>query len=183
MAEGSVRTPAVPWTVRDVLMGLGLVVGGAVLGLTLLILLTSEDGIGEGDGFATLALGSLQGLMVAAVWLFGVKKYRASWRLLGFSHAQGRWSLFLPWVAFLGSLLFGGLYGTIVTVAGIDSLVPPPVPADALGEGPVRVMNFLMIGGLGPLTEELFFRGFVLAALVGAWGVLPGAIASLVSRK
>ena len=31
---------------------------------------------------------------------------------------------------------------------------------------------------MGPLAEEIFFRGFVLSGLAGRWGFLPAAIAS-----
>ena len=168
------RTP-VPWDVKDTLVALGLVLGGTFVMLSLLRLLRSDGGPQENVPLITLAFAVLPWLMVLAVWLFGVAKYRASWHTLGISRPVGRWSMLLPWGALLVSLMSLGVYGLIVTALGVDFLLPEPIPPEVLGDGPYRLVNVVSIGIIGPLAEEIFFRGFMLAALVQPLGTLRGA--------
>jgi membrane protease YdiL (CAAX protease family) len=119
-------------------------------------------------------------LMVSAVWYLGIRKYRVPWSVVGFRPSKGRLALLIPWPALLGSLVFSGVYVAIVTALGFDFLVPTGVPVDILGEGSRRLVTILLIGLAGPLVEELFFRGFVLTALVGPLGrVRATVVASL----
>ena len=172
---------AVPWSVRDALVGVGLVVIGTIAAFGLLSLVEGGDGSTGGTPAFAVILGLLQGYMLLVVWLVGIKRYGASWRTLRLTRAQGRLTLFLPWLVLFGSLVFGGIYATVVTVDGVDFLLPPPIPVAALGEGVLRVFNSLIIGLLGPLAEEVFFRGFLMAALVNALGPLRGvAVASAI---
>ena len=164
--------PAVPWNNRDVLLGLGLVVIGTFLVSVLLGLLEEDDA----SPLTTLALVLLQGLMLGVVWRFSAGKYSASWETLGLTRPQGRWSVFLPWLALGGSLGFSSLYAVVITTIGADFMLPPELPASALGDGTLRAANVIVIGALGPLAEEVFFRGFMLAALVGSLGAFRGVM-------
>ena len=84
--------------------------------------------------------------------------------------------MLLPWVALFLSLTFGGLYVVVVTTLGIDFLLPPAIPANALGEGFYRSVNIVVIGILGPMAEEVFFRGFLLGGLAQPMGPLRAAL-------
>ena len=56
----------------------------------------------------------------------------------------------------------------------------PSATADSVGtsgRGTRAVANFMVIGVAAPFTEEIFFRAFMLAALVNALGTLRGAVA------
>ena len=112
----------------------------------------------------SLVLGLLPGLMLLAVWLFGINRYGAPWRTLGLLPPRQRRYLFLPWVVLALSLTFAAAYYLVVTAVGIEVLVPEPLPAWVLGDGLYRLFNAVSLGIVGPLAEELFFRGFLLAA-------------------
>ena len=167
---------AVPWSVRDALIGVGLVVGGTVAAFGLLSLLESRDGLTEATPVFAAVLGFLQGYILLVVWIVGIKRYKASWRTLGLTRAQGWLTPFFPWLVLLGSLMFSGAYAIIVKAIGLDFLLPPPIPVSILGEGLLRIVNGVIIGLLGPLAEEIFFRGFLMAALVSALGTLRGVV-------
>lgn len=168
----------VPWTVRDALIGVAVVAGAT---LFTIILLAWHQGGRESPNITpltTMALGLLSVFMMAPPWLLGIRKYRVRWRTLGFARAKARWSLLLPWLVLLLSLAFGVLYVAVITAAEADSLLPPNIPADVLGEGFYRIANILIIGIAGPLAEEVFFRGFLLAALVQPLGAFWAAAAA-----
>ena len=156
----------VPWTLRDALFGIALVVAGSVFTVLLLSWLRPGGGSGGGEPLVSLAIGLVPILMVAAAWLFGVRKYRSSWRRLGFARPRGRRSVILPWLALFLSLLFASLYLAVVTRLGLDLAIPEPIPTEVLGDGILRAVNVAIIVIAGPLAEEVFFRGFLLAALV-----------------
>ena len=165
----------VPWTVKDALAGMAMVAAATVLAFAVVVL---DRGVSDSENttlVTTMALSLLPAFMVLSAWLFGVRRYRTSWATLGFARSRARRSLLLPWVALVLSLAFGGLYVAIVMAVDIDSLVPPAIPQDALGEGLRRSVNVVLIGLVGPLAEEVFFRGFLLAALVQPLGALRAA--------
>ena len=49
---------------------------------------------------------------------------------------------------------------------GLDILVPEPIDVDRLGSGVFRVANVAIVVLVGPFAEEVFFRGFLLTALM-----------------
>ena len=167
----------VPWNSRDALLATAAV---AVAGLAVVVVLSwVRSGLGP-DVRALLtstAFVLLPGLLVASVWVFGIRRYRAPWRALGLARPRARGALVLPWLALLASLGFGGVYVLVLTAAGLDSALPPAIPEGALGEGPYKIVNVAVIAFIGPLAEEMFFRGFLLAALVQSLGASRGAIA------
>ncbi len=166
---------AVPWRVRDALFGFALVLG-SFLAVALWSLLRGNDGPEESTPLTTLWLALSQGVLFLAVWLFGIRRYRVSWQAVGFAQPQARRSLLLPWLALVLSLAFAILYGVVMKAVGFDSLEPPVIPSTALGEGAYRIVNIGVIGIVGPLAEEVFYRGFLLAALVCALGPFRGVV-------
>jgi membrane protease YdiL (CAAX protease family) len=166
----------VPWTARDALFGLALVLAGTTITFTLLRWLGDQSGSPPGVPLVSLVLGLLPGLMVLAVWLLGINQYRAPWRTLGLTPPRERRYLFLPWLVLLLSLAFAGVYYTVVTALGIKLLLPEPVPSWVLGNGLYLVVNTVSLGIIGPLTEEMFFRGFLLAALLHPLGALRATL-------
>ncbi len=82
----------------------------------------------------------------------------------------------MPWLALMGSLAFTGVYSAVVSALGVDALEPPPIEEDLLGHGGIRVLNSVVIAGWAPFAEEVFFRGFILAALVSPLGMVRAAV-------
>ena len=114
--------------------------------------------------------------MLSAAWTFGVKRYNATWQALGLRRPQATRSFTMPWIALMGSLLFTGLYAATVSALGLEALEPPPIEEDLLGRGGIRALNSVIIAGWAPFAEEVFFRGFILAALVSPLGVVRAAV-------
>lgn len=166
----------VPWRVRDTLAGLAVVLAATFLAV---VLAKVSDGstLSDGSALVPVVLLLLQLLTVSAVWVFGIRRYGSSWKSLGLVKARGKWAYALAGAALLASLFLGGVYTSLAMAADLDSLIPPPIPSDALGAGLVRLSNIAVIGLVGPLAEEIFFRGFMLAAMVNTMGALRGAAA------
>ena len=160
----------VPWTTADVARGVLLVVAVA------LAVLAIAWQTGLRPGAFTLLLVPLQIAMVASVFIFGVGRYRVPWSSAGFRTTATRFIFLQPWGVLFLSIVLTGLYGAAVTYAGWDSLIPAPLPDDALGEGLLKALSILVLTLLGPFSEETFFRGFALAGLVHRMGPLGAAI-------
>lgn len=170
---------SVPWGVTDALIGFAIVACGSLGSLLFLGLLLGslERQVG---GVTTAVLFLLQVFMVAAVWLLAVRWRGASLASLGLGTASLRWHVIVGWAAFAltVSILAGIAYQGIVSGLGIESLEPSPVPERLLGEGIVRTITVGILVAVGPLAEEVFFRGFLLPAFVQGIGMLPGLIVS-----
>jgi membrane protease YdiL (CAAX protease family) len=178
LANHDGRQRLVPWKVHDIAIAIALVFLGFLAAILVLAATARVADVDERAVLSPWLTGILEGLMVLAVWVFGIRKYRVGWRALGFRGTQNGRSFALPWLALLGSLLFTGLYTVIVRALGLESLLPPPLPEDALGSGVTRLLNSLVIVVWGPFAEEVFFRGFLLAGLVPAFGLTWAAIIS-----
>ena len=174
------REGLVPWGPRGALLGVAMVAGGsAALLTTLAIGFRGAENTLSGT-LVPMILAVPHLLMVSAVWYLGIRKHRVPWSIVGFRSPKGRLALLILWPALLGSLVFSGVYVAIVTALGFDLLLPTGVPVDILGEGARRLVTVALIGLAGPLVEELFFRGFILTALVGPMGRLrAAAVASI----
>ena len=174
--QQSVDDHRVPWSVRDALYGLALMVAISFVTLAALRWLLSGTGPEGSHPFVTVCFGLVQVLVFVVVWALAIKRYRVPWRSVGFARPQTHRSLLLALAVLFGSLAFAVLYGATITAAGIDSLVPDPIPERVLGEGTYRLLNIGIIAIVGPLAEEVFFRGFLLTAMVRPLGV-PRAMA------
>ncbi|MCH7746391.1 MAG: CPBP family intramembrane metalloprotease [Chloroflexi bacterium] len=175
--HNSVHQP-VPWKFSDIAIATAMVFASFFTILFLLRLAIDVTGTGEQAFPAPWFIGMFDGLMLGAVWVFGIKKYRARWQTLGLRYPSARGGFVLPLLALLGSLTFTGIYVTIVDALGADSLLPPPIPDEVLGDGFQRLVSTLVIGLWVPFTEEVFFRGFVLAGLIVPLGATRAAVVS-----
>ena len=170
--------PQVPWKVSDVVKALVL----AFVGFVAIILVAAPliDNFEEGQRGPIIALVTLisEGSLLWVVWLVTIHKYGSSWQDLGMRPTTVARSIWMPLVALLGSLLFMGLYALIVRALDLEFLEPPGVPEDLLGEGFSRMLNTLVIAFWAPFAEEVFFRGFLLGALVWRVGPMRAALIS-----
>ncbi len=168
---GKIAAEGVPWGTWDVVRAIGLIV--AVSAAAVVVLAVLEPG----PAVSVVVLVLPHSSMFAAVWLFGVRN-RRGWRPVGFVVPPLPRGLVLPGLVLLASLGLGAIYVRTVTALGIDMLVPPRLPHELLAEGPARLLSIAGVGIAGPLIEEVFFRGFLLAALVQPLGPLRAAVVS-----
>ena len=122
-----------------------------------------------GLGFAILVLVPL---------VMGPVIYRVSVGSLGLKLPASRtfFQLLLPPLVLIGSLVIGGIYLGIVSLAGGD--IPQSLPEQLILDGPGLIATVALVVIMGPFAEEVFFRGFVFAGLVGRLGVIGAGLGS-----
>ena len=165
----------VPWGAADAARAVGLVVAGAAAAILFVWPFRGGAGTLE-QAVGTLAVAGLTGLLLVAVWLFAVRKYGAPWRSLGLAAPAGASTIALSAVCLVLSIGFLVVFVSLAERFGPDILVPEPLEADRLGSGAFRVVNVAVAVLVGPFAEEVFFRGFLLAALVPALGAFRAAV-------
>ena len=170
--------PEIRWGLRDVGAAVAAVFVGVIIVLVgLRVAVGALDGL-DSDDVRPWGLAAVEGLMILAVWVFAVRRRGASRSSLGMRSVGPRAMYLLPLAVFILSLTLTAAYVGIVSGLGLDFLEPPELTEDLLGTGVQRVVTVIAIVLWGPFAEELFFRGFVLAALVGPLGPFRAAVAS-----
>ncbi len=158
--------PAVPWTRRDILWGtlwgFVLLLGMMVLfsaGLTAVRRLSGSE-LSPASGLITL-LAELA--LLLPVWWFGLRKYRLPWSSAGlrdFAIARG---LGLGCMFSLFAYAFTIVWSLLLSLLG---LTPQPDLLPLFGGGIGGLLLALFTGGIiAPISEEVFFRGFVFGGL------------------
>jgi uncharacterized protein len=174
-AESGRKLPAVPWTLGQTFW---LMLAGFALALLSPVLVLPFDPELESDG----ALLAGQGLFELSL-LFVAIGVASEWRFRPLRRALGRLGFRRTVPKAFGIALLTLLVYYIA--AGLfASLVLQPEQEDIGGELGVGDPNLLIaisavvvIGLVAPVTEELFFRGFVFAGLRSRWSLWPAAIA------
>ena len=169
------RLPAVPWTAAQALRGF---VAGLLLAfLVAPALVLPFDPDLEGD-VTKLAAQALLGssLIVVALYVAGAKRHRTT------QEALRRLGLIRFRPSALGWILLG-LVAYYVAAALFAELVLQPEQDDIsgdLGVGDettlVAVIAVLLIAGLAPIAEELFFRGMLFSGLRNRLSAWPAAL-------
>ena len=149
----------------------------SVLGFVVAVII-SQDGnenilidrtfVGVPFGLWVIAFQQL--VFVFAAWNWSVTKYGARPRALGFVRAAGQrpyLKALLGWLLALAAIISWALF---VEAVGIDSLDPNDNINDIIDIGGSLVLSVAIVGIWGPLTEEIFFRGFVLGGLRRRFG-------------
>ena len=180
-AEPSSRTKValgtVTWRSGQVAIGILLILV-CVLPVTGIAIL-----MGKLAGRFELALGAwesshLMGFAILiVVWGLGLRPYRLSLSSLGLvapSTSLPLTALFAVF-ALAGSLSFTWVYANAVQYVGWDMLAPPEIPDGIVFPGLAAAATYEALAVWTPVTEEIFFRGFVFAGLTPRLGV-PRAI-------
>lgn len=173
---------AVPWTIGDIGKAtlLTIVSTVAIIGLLVvffaLFALSGSDWVLESWFILLIAGLPLYALMLLAVWLFSVRKYRCGWRALGFRNSNVKGLLLGASVVLMG-IAVGSLYDFIIVQTGADS--PSSLPADFVGTWYNWTMLGLFAMVVAPIAEETFFRGFMLPGISKrfgkGWGIVVSA--------
>jgi membrane protease YdiL (CAAX protease family) len=172
----------VPWGVREILLAIAVVVGGVILASIPIFLLADwvagDKKLDEDPNALAIQLAAsafFQFAALSAAWWFSIRKFRLNWSALGLRRPiRG-----MPWLPFslaAAGLLVVGVYGAVLSAAGIDpdTDLPDAVFESALPLGIVIVLTV----AVAPVVEEVFFRGFVFSGLMRRWGPMWGVVAS-----
>ena len=169
---------AVPWRGGQVALGMALVgIGFLLVSGATVALERMGGGLAWGAWLGSHAIGLI---ILCTVWLLGQRRGVISLELLGLRQPRVSWgfSLLLTGLALGLSIGFTALYAWLVQPFGVDLLVPPDVPKAILFDGVAVVLTFEALAAWTPLTEEIFFRGFILSGLLARWGVVKAATGS-----
>lgn len=176
----SSRIGIVPWSLKDVIVAsvllLPIGVGGSLgMGLAL----TRAGLIADKTLAAVLGSVLLPIALLSAAWIFGARRHKASLDVLGFRRASLTSVTWQPLVALSIGLSTTAVYALLAQWLGIDILVPDQGLEEIVAlDGAALLPTFAIVGLIAPFAEEIFFRGFLLAALVSVIGGLRGALLS-----
>ncbi len=186
---------AVPWGSGQVAWGLLLlIIGVSILLASVLLLMVGifllrtgvliqalELTVDSNQALVTWVSSVLVGLVILfIVWYLGLRPTGASVALLGLrtTTIHPGWAVLWTVVALGLSLGATLLYSLIIEKIGVDWLLPTEDYIDIVFDGPAVVLTFMALALWTPLTEELFFRGFVFAGLVHRRGVAGALVIS-----
>ncbi|MCL5996895.1 MAG: CPBP family intramembrane metalloprotease [Chloroflexi bacterium] len=170
------------WNWKDVaLMSIASLLG-VIVGAVVLFFVTMPANAGTTSGLTAaymLSLVAVQAVvMLASVWGLGLLRRKASWATIGWRPVSTKWIL-----AALGLFV---LLRVVVTVLGLllQSVGIHSQQAMALApEGftwASAIGSLVLTGVLGPISEEVFFRGVLYRWLRDRWGVAVGLVVSSV---
>jgi len=167
------QSPEPFWSYRDVLLFIGITFPSLLVAATLVRLVHRPLHLSE--GFADLLSQSIWYIFVFGflVALFRLAYHRPFWRSLGFSppfrHA-GLWFGLGPILA-IGLSYIGYLLNPIVIESPFDQL---------LVDRPTTILFVIFGVVVGPLCEELAFRGFLMPLLMRTFGTATGILSTAV---
>jgi len=175
-----------PWGIKDILVVLVLVflasfIFTSISARFLYRVPLFVPGLNSREALLFFATGFVQALcFIGLVFFYVSGKYRASLAAVGFTRFS-RGDVICTGV--LGGL--GILVVVMFMMSMIASLVHKTPPPQPLAELIVKsrswqslVISFLLVGVLAPLSEEIYFRGFVYPAIRSQLGVLPAVLIS-----
>ena len=168
---------AVPWKGTDAVLATAILV---VASIALIVIYVAAGGdVVSGVGFSIMG-GSIYVLVLFTCWALGPLRYGVSLQALGFKFPASRRELLaLPAGVLVVSIGFTGLYVALMSLLGWDYLVPDSLPDELDLEGAWAILAFGVVAvGLGPLAEEVYFRGFLYSGFKERLGVWRSALLS-----
>jgi membrane protease YdiL (CAAX protease family) len=159
---------------------------GVGFGITCISYLLATD-VGDGSAIVIgipvgiIAATAMSGVFAATGITFSVVRFREPLSSLGFNKTSSlKPYLFAVamWIVGLSVLMF---WVQALVWFGVDVLVPPDTATQALDRANGSIIaTILLVGIIGPMAEEIFFRGFVLPGLVKKFGIIWALVISSV---
>ena len=131
-----------------------------------------EDAVATWISVHLMALG-----IVATVWYLGLRHSPdplAVLRLSGVKWPRKRTVLLMLGVL-AASLMATSIYSIIVESLGLDRFSTPDVESDIFFDGTAVLLTYQALAFITPMSEEIFFRGFIFRGLLpkmGPWGAI-----------
>ncbi len=165
----------VPWGGWQMAAGIILVMlslfSAAALALVIGSLYSEQE-----DAVATWISVHLMAMAIfGTVWYLGLRHSRYPLVLLRLSRVQvpKKGTILLMFGVLGTSLIATSVYADIVDWLGLDKLSTTSVESDIFFDGPFVLLTFQALAFITPMSEELFFRGFIFRGLLtrfGPWG-------------
>jgi membrane protease YdiL (CAAX protease family) len=162
--------PQVPWTTRDVWIGLALFLVWLLISVGFGFALEFFDW--KFDLGLFLVLWEL--ILILPAWWLTVRKYQVDWRSLGLRKFDLT-TIVIGCGLMLFSFAFNFLYNLSLMLKGIQSGIDPNA---LFGSGASPFLIFVAGIVIAPLVEEIFFRGFVFTGLREKYGWVAAALIS-----
>jgi len=162
----------VPWNVGDTLKALLISVVIETFAVFLLFFIFKNP-----LNFTFILLSQLvaSSVTLVVVWLYAIRKYKAPFKSLGLILSFSVGQFFLVIFAWMASLGLSAGYDAILFI--LTNERPPQQPImEIFGEN--IVLAYIVIVVIAPITEEIFFRGFLYSAFRDKLGVTYGVIIS-----
>lgn len=120
-----------------------------------------------------LAIGS-------AVWLLGLRYSAHPLAVLGLSgiHLPKKRTVLLMVAVLATSLVATSVYSVIVDLLDVEILSPKEVNSDIFFEGAAVLLTYQALAFITPISEEIFFRGFIFGGLLprlGPWRAMAAS--------
>lgn len=172
----------VPWSLGDVLVGIGWFIGLFFAGQVLVVPVALAYGAKSHELYATaLVIGAVVEVAIAVVaFELTARRYGAGIAALGIgppSWRTLRWAL----AAFVLAMAVSYAYGILIEVLDIDALrseCAEQIPDQVRETRWLLALAAVTVIAFAPVCEELFFRGFLFPGLARGWGVVPAIIIS-----
>ena len=156
----------VPWKSLHVTIGVGSLVSvGIVVAVVGVWLNTQSWSASSRLWFISGTIGTA--MFVIPLW-FGPIRHRVSIRTLGLNRCPTSifWAVGVPLILVSLILCFNAAYSLAVDFLGIELFAPPIYPSGFGFEGYALLLGFVIVALWGPLSEEVFFRGYVFSGLI-----------------
>ena len=166
------RIPFVPWKPADVLWAVAPLMALIVYGLV-----AGDGGQGRSSAAVTVAAVIVQGVLFLAIAAgFSIVKYKARPGDLGLRRPSfpGAYVYALKvWALAFGAVI---VYSLVVERFDVSWLKPPDTADELIDNTGGFVVAWVLAGLWAPLSEEVFFRGFVVPGLAHKYGVGAGVV-------
>ena len=175
------------WGIKDCVLSIIIFVAVSVVVVISITALADNIAGDQGEinndplALAITLIGTIgvQIVLFSIVYFFTISKYKISWQDFGFQMPR-RGGFWLPLV------LVGLAYVVIFSYTGIMESIGPDylrpdestIPEKAFNANIALPFALLLAVLIAPISEEVFFRGFIFRAIESRWGVIIGATVS-----
>ena len=174
--EQQMTSGTVPWGGKQVGLGILLVAISVIPVVAIAVLIESTFERYDEAIAAWVSVHVIGLAILAVVWRLGVyhrHRLMTALGLLPLGIPQGK-TIFMAAGALVGSLVFTFVYAVVVDAIGADFLSPPDIEENSsiVFPGAAAILTIQALAVVTPITEEIFFRGFVFSGLVSrlGWG-------------
>lgn len=117
-------------------------------------------------------------LMLGTVWFFALHRRQASLRDLGLRYYSIGKTLWYTFISLIGIFIISFIY--VFLLSSVFGIEAPASKIEILvsNRSVSNTILLIVVAFVGPVVEEVFFRGFLYSAFKKSWGVFPALFLS-----